>query len=705
MASFKQSPASIAKPAPSTIGRGEAAGPDRTPFWIAGGFALFICLLSLLGRFDSLDLRYNDQLFRWRGPESADQRVAVVTIDDESIKKVGQYPWPRSIYAKLLRKLFQRGVKVVALDVMFYEPSRPEEDAELIAVTKQFGKRVIHSGNMDPENTQKHQFRRPFAALDKVAASVGSVDQLLIDEDGSVRVTYLMYGKDLYDVEGWLKDETRIPALGLLALSVYDGKKADEYLGTFKNRIYLNTRGQGYFELTDPNTKRPIAVPKFSIPRVQTWRVLQDTLDEETKDRLNGAIVLLGYTASGTYDHYPSPFIESQPGVEVHANVIDNLLNKRTIAEPYPPLTLALCFILALVAVALVGLHPLTGALCALGLLAGWTLTSYILFKRLQLVQFTPPMLAIIGTYAILMIRKVLSEQKEKRFIKATFGQFVAPEVVEKLVKDPSLVRLGGEKREMTVFFLDIAHFTTISEKMDPESLILFLNRYLSALSKVVHDNKGVVDKYIGDCIMAFWNAPLDDKDHRINACLTAVECQAVMEELNKDLDPKLPERPAIRIGVNSGDMTVGLTGSEKKLAYTVIGDEVNLASRLEGANKFFGSNIMVSEDCIEGAKDAVESRILGQVRVVGKSIPIKVFELLARKGQLTPGWQKGLPLYEQGMALYLEGKFAEAKEAFGEALKHVPGDKPSKFYYSRCEDFSVLAPMDDWRVINLTAK
>ena len=171
------------------------------------------------------------------------------------------------------------------------------------------------------------------------------------------------------------------------------------------------------------------------------------------------------------------------------------------------------------------------------------------------------------------------------------FGQYVPPEVVDILVKNPERLKLGGEKRDMTMFFLDIAHFTTISEKMSPEALIQFLNHYLTALTDDIFHNNGVVDKYIGDCVMAFWNAPLDEPDHRRKACLAAVACVATIERLNREyVDPSMPETPKVRIGLNSGEVVVGNTGSARKLAYTVLGDEVNLASRLEGANKFFGS-------------------------------------------------------------------------------------------------------------------
>jgi adenylate cyclase len=258
----------------------------------------------------------------------------------------------------------------------------------------------------------------------------------------------------------------------------------------------------------------------------------------------------------------------------------------------------------------------------------------------------------------------------------------------------------------MTIFFLDIAHFTTISEKMAPEALIEFLNKYLSALTQVVHEQKGVVDKYIGDCIMAFWNAPMPAPDHRARACLAAIDCQAMVAKLNRELNGSVPETPSIRIGLNSGDVTVGLTGSEKKLQYTVIGDEVNLASRLEGANKFFGSFIMASEATYDGAKDVVVGRELGRVRVVGKEVPIRVFELIARKGQLSPEWERALPVYEKALELFNGRKYAEAAAQFQQFMGVFPNDGPGNLYLHAARDYAAIPPDEHWDgVFNLTAK
>jgi adenylate cyclase len=316
------------------------------------------------------------------------------------------------------------------------------------------------------------------------------------------------------------------------------------------------------------------------------------------------------------------------------------------------------------------------------------------------------PVVALVLSFLALTVRRVLTESAQKQYIQHTFGQFVSPEVVEKLVADPGLVKLGGEKRDMTVFFLDIAHFTAISEKMTPEALIQFLNNYLSPLSEVIQGQKGTVDKYIGDCIMAFWNAPLDDPGHRAHACLAAVECQQKMTELNEKHAAGLPEVPAVRIGLNSGSMTVGMTGSDKKLAYTVIGDEVNLGSRLEGANKFFGSRIMASEAVYAGAKDVIEGRELGRILVVGKAIPIRAYDLLAKKGQLSADWQKALPAYDKGLAHYYKREYDQAVLAFEEVVKIFPKDGPANFYLNASRDYSAIPPDPDWDgVIKLTAK
>jgi adenylate cyclase len=355
----------------------------------------------------------------------------------------------------------------------------------------------------------------------------------------------------------------------------------------------------------------------------------------------------------------------------------------------------------------LLRLSPIQSFLAFFAALGVWAGITYYMFLQHQLVNFVGPAAAFAGTFFVLIAHKVRTEQLEKRAIRQMFGQYVAPEVVDEIVNDRDKLRLGGQKRDMTVFFLDIVHFTALSEKMAPENLIVFLNHYLSALTDDVLRYRGVVDKYMGDCIMAFWNAPLDMPDHRKKACFAAIDCMKTIQRLNQTyVDPTMPEEPSVRIGLNSGQVIVGNTGSERKLAYTVIGDEVNLASRLEGVNKFFGSTVIVSENTYEGAKDEVEARTLGCVRVVGKEKPTRVYELLGRKGELSPEWGEALGHWRRGIEFYEKRAFAEARAEFDVVLKLIPEDEPSKLYLNACEDGIASSLLDTWNaVFNLESK
>ncbi|MFA6029654.1 MAG: adenylate/guanylate cyclase domain-containing protein [Elusimicrobiota bacterium] len=688
------------------------AEKSRFPVRFTVGWILLLSLLQILRVFAGLDDKWMDTLYRMRGMEQADARVRIVTLDDTSLKKIGQFPWPRSVYEKLFDGLFRNGVKVVGVDVMFFDPSRPAEDQALIRVTKRYGDRIVHAIGVDPGTLNQNNFLYPFPGLKAVAKSVGLVTQPFIDNDGSVRNVPLMVGRSPTAMsDGWAQDAERLPTLGVKVLSIFEGKPVDSYLKSLGNFVALNVRGQQErvaMRSRDANgVESDIMVMEYGIKRIPAWKIIEDKLDAQEREALKGGITLIGSTTLGYYDHFPTAFDGQAPGVETHANLIDNVLNDRYFRTVPLWASLLLIVLLGAIAYQLIHLNLLNSALAFMGLLALWGAASWGAFHALYRVDFYSPLLALTGTFIVLIIHRALMEEKQKREVRAMFGQYVSPEVVDILVKDPTKIRLGGDKRDMTVFFLDIAHFTTISEKMTPEDLIKFLNTYLTDLTDTILRNHGVVDKYIGDCIMAFWNAPLDTPGHRVHACTAAVECLEVIERLNQSyVDPSIPEKPAVRIGLNSGEVVVGNTGSARKLAYTVLGDDVNLASRLEGANKFFGSTVMASESTYEEAKTAVEGRELGRVRVVGKAIPIKVYELLAKKGALKPEWQKALPEYNRGLELYAKRDFAKAKEAFEGVLKVLPGDKPAKLYVSTCSDYLKVPPPADWDgVFNLTSK
>jgi adenylate cyclase len=431
---------------------------------------------------------------------------------------------------------------------------------------------------------------------------------------------------------------------------------------------------------------------------------MENKLSNDEKDAIKGGIIFVGSTAMGAFDHYPTVFMKPLPGVEVHANAVDNLLTKDFLC-PVNPWLVALISVLCIWLIIFLRKFsvPII-AFSTLGVLALFMVSDFYLLSRCYDLGFMTIALSIFIPFIFVSVNKALMEGREKKWIKNTFGQYLSPKVVEVITKDPSKLSLGGEKRDMTAFFLDIAGFTTMSEKMTPEQLTKMLNNYLSGLTDVILKYDGVVDKYIGDCIMAFWNAPLDQKDHRKLACLAAVDCMGEIARLNTELT-EFAIKPSARIGLNSGPMVVGNMGSKTRLSYTVMGDSVNLASRLEGANKYFHSKIMVSEYTYEEAKDFIEARRLGQIRVVGKAIPVKVYEPLAHKGKLPAESKKLLEAYNDGLEEFYKGAYDKARKAFEAALAAAPQDGPSRFYLELAEQYSSAVPGGWDGTFNLTSK
>ncbi|NNN05696.1 MAG: CHASE2 domain-containing protein [Elusimicrobia bacterium] len=643
---------------------------------------------------------WSDFLFQSQSEslKPGDPRLILLAVDEETGKKYG-FPLPRAAYARALGQMKSLGVDTVIFDVLFFEPR--SGDAELAAATRSFG-RVVHLFTF-PDFFAEGSPSLPVPPLLKAGRYFGSPNiEYMRARDGHVRI-YQLFRPGVRDPIGG-GDEA--PSVAAAALAAYQGKTLDEVRARYgdKQRVFNLRRPVDWarHEAGSDRSAPPIRTPYRRI----SFRDLMDgALSPGQRQALKGSIVIVGSTALGYYDKFPNAFSDDSPGAELHLNAIDNSLNGDAMSSPYRAWTLLGILAAILLTYGLQKLPASTGAVLAAASFLGWICFTLWMFHRRVILEFVPPAFAFISSYLVLVVRRAWIDGDEKRQIKRLFGQFVAPEIVADLAADPAKVKLGGEKRELTIFFLDIAHFTAISEKMEPEELIQFLNRYLSALSDVVLERRGTIDKYIGDCIMAFWNAPLENKDHRADAILAALECQRMIGELNKT-SKGLPEIPAARIGINSGPATVGLTGTQKKLQYTVIGDEVNLASRLEGANKFFGSKIMVSEATYAGARDRVAARFLGRARVVGKETPIVVYEPLGEKGRLSAEWTKALPLYEKGLAAFEARRYDDALKTFEEVLKIIPQDGPAALYRSLSRDYAALPPDASWDgVFNLTAK
>ena len=573
----------------------------KNPGRFAKYFSIFFAILFLLfthprfvgvdspGLFANFQNSWQDFMFKRSGAslKAGDPRLTMVAMDVETGKKYG-FPLPRKVFVPMLDKFKELGVRVVVFDIMFFEPR--EGDAQLAAATARFG-RVVHLFAQDLQETSHGVVTAtslPVPPLLKASKYVGhpNIDDL-IDNDGHIR-RFSLFRQGAPDP---LHPTMSAASLEAATLAADQDKSIEQVYVEFGDAVrslsFRLPKTWAAREKRDSGKKiANLDVVYSPYRRISLIDVLSGELTAEQSKALKGGIVIVGSTALGYYDHYPTPFVEQAPGAEFHLNAIDNALHNDAMRSPPRALTLLFVILAVLLAYLFQTVSAGIGAGLAVFSVVAWIAVAAVRFRHGYIVEFIPPTFAFVGAYGVLVMHRMMEESRERAKTKDIFGQFVSPAVVDKLVADPGQVKLGGEKRDMTVFFLDIAHFTNISEKMDPEALILFLNKYLSRLSHLIHLRNGTIDKYIGDCIMAFWNAPLENANHRVDAILAALDCQDAIAELNKSLDPSVPETPAVRIGINSGIVTVGFTGSDIKKQYTVIGDEVNLASRLEGDRK-----------------------------------------------------------------------------------------------------------------------
>lgn len=278
------------------------------------------------------------------------------------------------------------------------------------------------------------------------------------------------------------------------------------------------------------------------------------------------------------------------------------------------------------------------------------------------------------------------------------FEHYMSPEVVDKLIAKPEMLRLGGEKKELTVLFSDVQGFTTISERLKPEQLVDLLNVYLGAMTELIMKSGGTLDKYEGDAIMAFWGAPVDQPDNAKRACFTAIDMQKKLSQMREVWKKEGKPELITRIGLNTGEMIVGNMGSAERFDYTVMGDAVNLGSRLEGANKQYGTNIMIGEMTYLRAKDYIITRELDKITVKGKLLPVKVYELIAKKEDgISKEMEELLNLYNEGLKAYTERRWNDGILLFSKALEIKPDDGPSKTYLERCQNYLNNPPPDDW--------
>lgn len=648
--------------------------------------------------------------------------IVIVDIDSRSLKELGYYrQWPRSRHAQLIDILKEDGAVAIAFDVFFLDPDRdPEEDRTLATATRNAGN-VFHAAVLTPPDTTNFLYEMtedPFQRLSPSSSYVLSAD---------LRALFPVERR----IEGPVSPIAEAAA-GLGCVNVFrdrDGavRSAPVFLN-FLDRAYaplgvkialdlLGVRGASIQRISGPGLRLLLEEGYFmDIPVDGKGRMLVnyvggyrsfryvsycDVLEHRLPPGFfEGKIVLIGASAPGLGDLMPVPVSRQFPGIEIHATILYNILTGDFLRK-IPPRTvvwIVLCLSIA-AGILTMALRPMWGGA---GLFVLWAVYTYVslftTFEHGQWLELLRPTLSLGLVYTTVMVYRYLTEEREKRRIKGYFQTYINQALLEELMEHPELAELGGQRKEVTIFFSDVAGFTTISETMSPEVLVPFLNEYLTAMTDIVLKHGGTVDKFEGDAVMAFFGAPFPMTDHAVTACRVSVEMQGQLVGLREKWTQE--GRPAIhvRIGLDTGEVLVGNMGSKDKMDYTVMGDHVNLASRLEGVNKEYGTHILISEDTYKAAKDHVIARELDLIRVKGRAEPVRIYQLLSMNDVgMDAAQREVLALHAQALSLYRERKWTEAQQIFARILDVDPKDGPARTYVERCKVLAANPPPDDW--------
>lgn len=695
-----------------------------------------------------MELKSLDLKFQTRGNLQPGNETVIVSIDEKSLDELGRWPWSRDIQAMLVDKVAEYGARVIAFDAVFSEPdtnpgldkirdfkdsfkakantdatffawlNRVEKEADTdqqFADALQQSERTIlgyffHFSDQGLEHLEKEllessfenirgshynairfaseeaksaYFRSAYAVESNIsilskAASGSGFFSLVVDEDGAVRrIPLIVSYKDAF-----------FPPLSIQSLKLYLNKQVS---------FYIQEYGVEYVEIGDiliPTDKQGQLLinyygPKNTFPHYSATDIINKRVP---KNSLKDKIVIIGTTAVGIYDLRITPFQKNYPGVEIHATVIDNILHQRFLMQPewIGVIDLLAIFIGGFIVTFFIAKANVFRSLGLTFLLGGIFLWfNFFLFQQGIQSSIIYPILNLSVVYVGITIYKLFTEGREKRFIKRAFGHYLSPVVIEQLVSDPGQLKLGGERKVLTAFFSDVAGFSTISEKLSPEELVELLNVYLTEMTDIIMKYKGTVDKFEGDAIISFFGAPVLFDDHAKRACLVSIEMQKRLKELRKQWKQEGKPELFVRIGLNTGPMVIGNMGSKSRMDYTMMGDSVNLAARLEGANKLYGTFNMISESTYNAAKEFVEVRKLDIIQVVGKSEPVTVYELICAKGELDPQHEKQLALFHDGLSYYSEQLWDKAINCFQTVLEKS-SDPPSTIYIERCKKFKM---------------
>jgi adenylate cyclase len=692
-----------------------------------------------------------DYRLRLTMPRTMDDRIVILDIDEKSLKEEGRWPWGRDRLALLMDKLFDKyEVAVAGFDVVFAErdessglkvlqklgQNQLKDDMSFQSTLRQIqsqleydnlfaskikNRKVVlgyyltnyknqQTSGLLPEPTfpsgsfKGHPvgfsiwngYGANLPELQQAAASAGHFNPV-IDFDGRVRRVPMLaeYNGAYYESLSLAMVRTLLGPAKLI--SGYAEVKTSGYTGL--EWLELDAAGRKLRVPIDSDvaTFVPYRGRQGSFRYISITDVLHDRVDlAQLKDK----IVLVGTTAPGLMDMRATPVEEVYPGVEVHANMISGILDQNLKEQPAYMLGAEVVWLL-LIGIALSFLLPLfspakaiIASIFTLITTTGLSLVAWQYGNVLMPVANSLVMIALL--FAVNMSYGYFIESRTKRLITGLFGQYVPSELVEEMAKHPESVSMEGESREMTILFSDVRGFTTISEGLDPKELSLLMNEFLTPLSRIVYKYRGTIDKYMGDCIMAFWGAPLPDKAHARNAILAGMDMLATLQALQ----PHFKERgwPEIHIGVgiNTGSVSVGNMGSEMRVAYTVMGDEVNLASRLEGITKQYGVGIIVGENTRNIVTDFLY-RELDHVRVKGKDKPVAIYEPITLASEASKALLDEVKLFHEVRRLYRRQDWDQAELQLMNLQRIAPGTALYGIYKERVDYFRKNPPNAEW--------
>jgi len=691
---------------------------------IAGfcGAVLALCLWPA-GVFDAFEAKTYDWRVRFLAkPGAATDQIRLILLDQNSLdwgsaENGLSWPWPREVYAAVVDFCARAGARSLTFDVLFTEPSKygVTDDEALGRAGAAFGRLVLpvflgrETGRetswpdsvpdfpFKPEGFDAWLGRSSGAAAPAYPRAAFPVPEIAAGARlcGDVHLDPDFDG--VYRRAGLFSrfDGRVVPFLPLAAyLAAEPGAKSAVAPGAFvldATTVAIDASARAALNYRGPSgTYAAASAASVIQSELRLREGKKPTVDPEF---FRDKHVFFGFTAPGLFDLRPAPVGGVFTGVEIQATVLDNLLSGDFLRDApiwLAAACLALTSLAAGVSVSLAGRALAATALVFLPLPALVSVAAQATGRILPLVAGEAGTLLAMSVSVLIAYA---TEGRQKRFIKSAFRQYLSPQVIEQLIRDPSKMRLGGECRVLTIFFSDLQGFTGISEGLSPEALTALLNEYLTAMTDIILESGGTVDKYEGDAIIAFWNAPVDQPDHAARCLAATLACQAALAAMRPEFAKRIGKELLMRVGLNTGPAVVGNMGSKKRFDYTMLGDAVNLAARLEGVNKQFGTYTMISKDTLEASGGAIPARELARVAVVGRKEPVVVYEPMETKE-----FERRKPVlaeFGRGLALFYAGKFSDALAVF-ESIKDA--DPPAAHYLAKCRELIESPPEGEWQ-------